>query len=109
MILKSDNGPAILKLLKDSLKTARVEITELEQIQDEQAVKYDSESIGDFDDAVEQVTKLPRALKICFGKGFGKTTPTSHPFLTWLVQPRTPGTMTGMASGRCGDHPFASV
>jgi hypothetical protein len=30
MILKSDNGPAILKVLKDSLKTARVEITEVE-------------------------------------------------------------------------------
>ena len=33
LILKSDNGPVILKVLKDSLKTARVEITELEQIQ----------------------------------------------------------------------------
>ncbi len=40
--LKSDNGPAIRKLLKDSLKAARVEVDELEQVMGQHAVKYDS-------------------------------------------------------------------
>ena len=35
--LKADNEPAILKLLKDSLKTARVEVDELDQILEEQS------------------------------------------------------------------------
>ena len=86
MTLKSDNEPAILKLLKDDLKTARVEITELEQIQDEQAVKYDPESNGDVENAVKQATKLLRTLKICLEKRVGKKIPTSHPLLTWLVE-----------------------
>ncbi len=86
MIVKSDNEPAILKLLKDALKTARVEITELEQIQDEQAVKYDSKNNGDVEKAAKQVTKLLRTLKICLEKRVGKKIPTSHPLLTWLVE-----------------------
>ena len=86
MILKSDNEPAILKVLKDSLKTARVEITELEQIQEEQAVKYDSKSNGDVENAFKQVTKLLRTLKICLEKRMGKKIPISHPLLTWPVE-----------------------
>lgn len=58
--LKSDNEPTALDVLKGSLKTARVEVEELEQIQEEQAVTYDSRSNGDAEDAVKQVTKLPR-------------------------------------------------
>jgi len=85
IILKSDNEPAILKVLKDSLRTARVEVEELEQIQEEQAVKYDSRSNGDAENAVKQVTKLLRTLKLCLGKMMGKKIPTSHPIMTWLV------------------------
>ena len=86
LILKSDNEPAILKLLKDALKTARVEIQELEQIQDEQAVKYDSKTNGDAENAVKQVTKQMRTLKLCLEKRVGKKIPTSHPLMTWLVE-----------------------
>ena len=86
IILKSDNEPAILKVLKDSLRTARVEVEELEQIQEEQAVKYDSRSNGDAENAVKQVTKLLRTLKLCLEKRMGKKIPTSHPIMTWLVE-----------------------
>ena len=86
IILKSDNEPAILKLLKDSLKTARVEVDELEQVMEEHAVRYDSKSNGDVENAVKQVTKLLRTLKLCLGKRIGKKIPMSHPVLTWLVE-----------------------
>ena len=86
IILKSDNEPAILKLLKDSLKTARVEVEELEQVMEEQAVKYDSKSNGDVENAVKQVTKQLRTLKLCLGKRISKKIPTAHPLLTWLVE-----------------------
>ena len=64
IILKSDNEPAIVKVLKDSLRSARVEVQELEQINEEQAVRYDSRSNGDIENAVKQVTKLLRTLKL---------------------------------------------
>ena len=63
IILKSDNGPAILKLLKGSLKTARVEVDELEQVVGEQKVQYDSKSNSDSENAVKQVTKVLRTLR----------------------------------------------
>ena len=75
-----------MKLLKDALKTARVEIQELEQIQDEQAVKYDSKTNGDAENAVKQVTKQMRTLKLCLERSVGKKIPTSHPLMAWLVE-----------------------
>ena len=72
----SDNGPAIVKVLKDSLRTARVEVEELEQIQEEQSVKCDSRSNGVVENAVKQVTKLLHTLELCVEKTLGKTIPT---------------------------------
>ena len=86
LILKADNEPAILKLLKDSLKTARVEVEDLEQVMDEQAVKYDSKSNGDAENAVKQVTKQLRTLKLCLEQRISKKIPTAHPVMTWLVE-----------------------
>ncbi len=86
LILKPDNEPAILKVLKGSSQTARVDIQAMEQIRDEQAVKYDPKTNGDADNAVKQVTKLLRALEICLGQGAGEKIPTSDPLLTWLVK-----------------------
>ena len=85
IILKSDNEPAILKVLKGSLRTARVETEELEQMQEEQSVTYDSKSNGDVENAVKQVTKLLRTLKLCLEKSLGEKIPTAHPLMTWLV------------------------
>ena len=86
IILKSDNEPAIVKVLKDSLKTARVEIEELEQVQEEQAVRYDSKSNGDVENAVKQVTGLLRTLKLCLEKRIGMKIPSSHPIISWLIE-----------------------
>ena len=86
IILKSDNEPAIVKVLKDSLRSARVEVQELEQINEEQAVRYDSRSNRDIENAVKQVTKLLRTLKLCLENRLGKKIPTSHPTMTWLVE-----------------------
>ena len=55
---KSNNELAIPKLPKDSLKTARVEADELEQVLEEQVVKYDPKGIGHADNAGKQVTEV---------------------------------------------------
>ena len=84
--LNSDNGPAIVKVLKGSLRAARVEVEEFEQIQEGQSAKYDSKRNGDVENAVKQVTKLLRTSKLCLGKMLGKNIPTSHTLTTWLVE-----------------------
>ena len=53
---------------------------------EEQAVKHDSKSNGDVENAVKQVTNLLRTVKICLAKTISKKIPTSHPLLTWLVE-----------------------
>ena len=73
-------------MLKDSLKFSRVEVEDLEQVMDEQAVKYGSKSNGDAENAVKQVTKQLRTLKLCLERRIAKKIPTAHPLLTWLVE-----------------------
>ncbi len=63
--LKSDNENAIVKVLRDTLTTARVEIPELEQIGEEHGAKYDSASNGEAENAVKQVQRMTRTLKLC--------------------------------------------
>ena len=58
----------------------------MEQIQEEQAVRYDSKTNGDAENAVKQVTGLLRTLKICLGKRLGVKIPSSHPIISWLVE-----------------------
>ena len=84
--LKSDNEKAILKLLRDSLLSMRVEIPDMEQLQEENAVTYDSKSNGDAENAVKQVQKQLRTLKLCLEKRLQRRIPTSHPVVTWLVE-----------------------
>jgi hypothetical protein len=86
MTLKSDNEIAILTVLKGSLKTSRVEIEELEQVLEEQAVKYDPKSNGDVGNAVKQATQLLGTLEICMGEMIPTKILTAHPLLTWLVE-----------------------
>ena len=75
IVFKSGNEPAIVKVLKDSLRTARVEVEELEQIQEEQSVKYDSESNRDVENAVKQVTKFLRTLNFVWGNVWERKSP----------------------------------
>jgi len=47
LALKTGNEPAIVKVLKDTLITARIEIPELQQATEEHGARYDSASMGE--------------------------------------------------------------
>ena len=49
-------------------------------------MRYDPNSNGDAENAVEQVTELVRAPKICLEQMSPKKIPMSPPLLTWLVE-----------------------
>ena len=51
--LRSDNEPAILKLLQHAITESRIEIPELEQVLEEHPNTYDSSGNGDVESAVK--------------------------------------------------------
>ncbi len=83
--LKTDTERAILKLLTDSLVSLRFEVGDADQLQDERAVPYDSQTNGDAENAVKQVQKRLRTLKLDLEARIQKRIPNKHPVLTWLV------------------------
>ena len=88
--LKSDNEPAILKLLKDALVAVRVEVAEDEEeektIQEEHPPAYDHASNGLAENAVKAVEGLMRTLKMDLENRLGRSVPNEHPLMHWLVE-----------------------
>ena len=83
--LRSDNEPAILKLLEHALTEARMEVLGLEQIYQEHPNAYDSSGNGVIEAAVKQLTGILRTNKLDLERRLGMTIPQSHPVMSWLV------------------------
>ena len=79
--LRSDNEPAILKLLQHALTESRIEIPELEQLLEEHPNTYDSSGNGDVESAFKVVTGIMR-----LEERAGGTIPQGHPLFSWLVE-----------------------
>ncbi len=86
LALKSDNEKAIVKVLTDTMKTARVELPDLDQITEEHGARYDSSSNGVAENAVKQVQRMLRTLKLCLESRIGRRIPTNHAIMTWMVE-----------------------
>ncbi len=86
MALKTDNEAAIVKVLKDAMATARVEVQGIEQLTEEHGARYDSSSNGEAENAVKQVQRMVRTLKLCLESRLGHRIPTNHAVMTWLVE-----------------------
>ena len=84
--LKSDNEKAILKVLKDSLTSLRFEVADADTLQEEHAVPYDSNTNGDAENAVKQLQKQLRTVKLCLESRVRQRIPNQHPLLSWLVE-----------------------
>ena len=83
--LRSDNEPAILKLLRHALTEMRVAIHDLEQIFEEHPNTYDSSGNGEIESAVKQVTGVLRTNKLDLERRIEMVIPQSHPVISWLV------------------------
>ena len=86
MLLKTDNEPAIVQVLKDTLTTTRVEVPHMEQISEEHGARYDSASNGEAESAVKQIQRMTRTLKLCLESRLKRRIPTNHAIMTWLVE-----------------------
>ena len=83
VILKSDNEPAIVKLLTETLKSLRVE--GLEQVCEEHPPPYDPQSNGGIEIGVKLIKGQLRTMRSDLESRVGFRILVAHPIITWLV------------------------
>ena len=83
VILKADNEPAIGKVLKEVLKSLRIE--GLEQAAEERPPPYDSQANGAIEIGCKLVKGMSTTLRKCLENRIGWKIPPEHPLMTWLV------------------------
>ena len=99
---RSDNEPAILKLLEESLKALRVGVKTGEAVDDKEVsdemrhyheqvgqqhpAKYDSNGNGEVENAIRRFSGLLRTVKLCLEKRLQQRVPTDHKVMSWLVE-----------------------
>ncbi len=84
IIMKSDNEPAIVQLLKEVLKSLKV--SSLDKAMEEHPAPYDSKGNGAAENAVKQVQGLLRTHKSALEWHISKSIPREHPVIAWMVE-----------------------
>ena len=83
MILKSDNEPAIVRLLREALKVLRVE--GVEQAAEEHPPPYDPQSNGAIEVGVKLVKGHFKTMRSSLEARVGFKIPVKHPVMEWLI------------------------
>ena len=84
LTLKSDNEPAIVKLLTEALRELRVQ--GVEQVLEEHSPEYDPQSNGSAEVGVKLLKGHLRTLKSCLESQLGYRVPVQHPLVSWMVR-----------------------
>ena len=84
VIIRSDNEPALVKLVVETLKTLKV--NGIEQAAVEGSVPYDPQSNGAAEMAVGLLKGSLRSLLLGLERQIGAKVPVTHPLVTWLVR-----------------------
>ncbi len=84
IIVRSDNEPAIVALLKDLVRSLNV--SAVDRVAVAHPPPYDSKSSGGIENAVKLVQGLLRTLKLCLQSRIAKRVPLMHPVVAWLVR-----------------------
>jgi len=106
VILKSDNEPAIVKLLKEALATLKV--SGVDQAGEEHSPPYDSQANGSVENAVKLVKCRMRTLKLCLERRIGKRIPPKHPIMSWLA-PHAAAILRYRSRGDDGKTPYERI
>ena len=84
VVIRTDNEPAIVKLIVEALKALKV--AGVEQASAEGSVPYDPQTNGAAESAVGTIKGMLRTLTLCLEEQIGARIPVGHPLLTWLVR-----------------------
>ena len=98
VLLKSDNEPAVLSVLRDTLRAIRVEVGEAKE---EHCLAYDSQANGAVENGIRNLRGMLRSIRGCLEDRLGKRFPVNHPILTWMV-PHAAAIMTMRHRGSDG-------
>ena len=107
VFLKSDNEPAILKLLEHALTELRLD-AKLDQLAQEHPNVYDPSGNGEVEATVKQFQGILRTNKRDLEKRMGAKLPVEHPLFSWLVE-YCSFIITVRVVGRDGITAFARV
>ena len=84
VVFKTDNEPAIVKVLRESLKSLRIE--GIEQAAEEHPPPYDPQANGEIENTVKMVKGRARTFVHALEQRILKKIPPTHPVLSWLVE-----------------------
>ena len=107
-MLRSDNEPAITALLKETLKTIRVEVAEVAQIAEEHPPERDPQANGAIENAVGGFKGLLRTYVVALETRLGHRVPPEHPVIAWLAE-HTAYLMTVRVKGEDGRSAYERV
>ena len=82
--LKSDNEPAIVKLLSEALRELRIQ--GLEQTMQEHSPEYDPQANGSAEVGVKLVKGHFRTIRSCIETRLGYRIPVRHPLMAWMIR-----------------------
>ena len=99
IVLKTDNEPAILKLLQESLRDLRVE--GLDQVMAENSPEYDPQSNGSAEVGVKLVEGMVRTMRSGLERELRFRVPARHPLVSWIVR-HAANTLTWAVKGHDG-------
>ena len=108
LMLRSDNEPAIIALLKKTLKTVRIEVADVDQIAEEHPPERDPQANGAIESAVGGFKGLLRTYVVALETRLGHRVPPDHPVISWLVQ-HTSYLMTVKVKGEDGQTAYERV
>ena len=107
LMLRSDNEPAIVALLKETLKSLRID-TDIEQIAEEHPPEYDPQANGAIESTVGAFKGQLRTMVLSLECRIGHRIPPDHPAIAWLV-PHCAYTMTIRVKGEDGKTGYERV
>ena len=82
-MLKCDNEPAIVAVLREALKAIRID--GVEQAMEEHPPPHDSQANGKVESAVKAVRGMTRTLQVALEDQLKSKIPTTHAVMYWLV------------------------
>ena len=85
LIMKSDNEPSLVALVRDALKAIRVEL-QPDTATEEHSPAYDSQCNGMIEGAIRNTRGLFRTLRSYLQHKIGRTIEIDHPLLTWMLE-----------------------
>ena len=102
MLLKSDNGPAMLQVLVEARKRQE---EKLEIVVDENSIPYDSQSNGGAEIGCKLLRGQGCAMRGCFEHRIQRRIPPRHPLLAWMVE-HAAALRTHLVKGKGGNTAY---